>query len=156
MKALSVKNPWPLLIALGIKDIENRTWHTTYRGRIYIHSSAKGTDLNVVRILHDKGVLMTISGSQYHRVIGKNDSAAIIGEVDIVDCVLNHPSVWAEHTAIKIKMVGNKETEVEVPVYNWVLANPVLYDQPIENVKGALSLWDYQININQSLLQHPL
>jgi hypothetical protein len=28
-------------IAHGIKDIENRTWKTHFRGRIYIHASAK-------------------------------------------------------------------------------------------------------------------
>lgn len=30
------------------------------------------------------------------------------------------------------------------PIYNWVLANAVLYDKPILNVKGSLSLWDWK------------
>ena len=38
----------------------------------------------------------------------------------------NHPSIWAEKG-----------------VYNWVLANPILYENPIEDVKGKLSFWDY-------------
>lgn len=41
MKALSIKQPWASLIAQGIKDIENRTWKTKFRGRIFIHASAK-------------------------------------------------------------------------------------------------------------------
>ena len=41
MKALSIKQPWASLIAHGIKDIENRNWKTHFRGRIYIHASAK-------------------------------------------------------------------------------------------------------------------
>ncbi|RZJ91586.1 MAG: ASCH domain-containing protein, partial [Chryseobacterium sp.] len=41
MKSLSIKQPWASLIASGIKDIENRTWATKYRGRIYIHASGK-------------------------------------------------------------------------------------------------------------------
>ena len=40
MKALTIKQPWASLIASGIKDIENRTWKTHYRGKIYIHASS--------------------------------------------------------------------------------------------------------------------
>lgn len=39
MKALSIKQPYATLIAKGIKDVENRTWKTNFRGKIYIHSS---------------------------------------------------------------------------------------------------------------------
>ena len=27
--------------------------------------------------------------------------------------------------------------------YNWILANPIIYDEPIGNVKGKLSFWEY-------------
>ena len=37
--ALSVQNPISYLICMGLKTVENRTWKTEYRGRIYIHSS---------------------------------------------------------------------------------------------------------------------
>ena len=37
--ALSIKNPVSYLVASGAKWVENRTWKTDYRGRIYIHSS---------------------------------------------------------------------------------------------------------------------
>ncbi len=38
MKAISIKQPWTYLIASGIKDVENRSWETSYRGRVYIHA----------------------------------------------------------------------------------------------------------------------
>ena len=38
MKALSIKPPWAGLILAGIKDIENRTWKTAYRGPLLIHT----------------------------------------------------------------------------------------------------------------------
>lgn len=38
MKVLSIKPPWADLILDGIKDIENRTWKTSYRGPLLIHS----------------------------------------------------------------------------------------------------------------------
>lgn len=54
-------------------------------------------------------------------------SSAIIGSAEIIDCVMNHPSIWAEKG-----------------VYNWVLANPILFKEPIKNVnEGRLSFWDY-------------
>ena len=45
MKTLSIKQPWASLICEGIKDIENRTWHTKFRGRILIHSSQKAIEM---------------------------------------------------------------------------------------------------------------
>lgn len=41
MRSLTIKQPWASLIVEGIKDIENRTWKTHFRGRIYVHASAK-------------------------------------------------------------------------------------------------------------------
>jgi hypothetical protein len=37
-RVLTVKNPWAALIAKGVKDVENRTWHTEYRGPLAIHA----------------------------------------------------------------------------------------------------------------------
>ncbi|ALJ98716.1 ASCH domain-containing protein [Burkholderia thailandensis] len=39
MKALSVRQPWAWLLAAGHKNIENRTWVTSYRGPLLIHAS---------------------------------------------------------------------------------------------------------------------
>jgi hypothetical protein len=128
MKALSIKNPWATLIAHGIKDIENRTWRTKFKGRIYIHVSSPKkfhvelTDPQMIQALP----LIPLFTD------GKVSFGAIIGEVDIIDCVQNHQSIWAE-----------KAAHGEKPIWNWVLENAVLYDHQIENVKGALSLWEY-------------
>jgi hypothetical protein len=39
MKALSIQQPFAWLIANGHQDIENRDWHTRYRGFLLIHAS---------------------------------------------------------------------------------------------------------------------
>lgn len=155
MKALSIKQPWAYLIASGIKDIENRTWKTNFRGRIYIHASAKMANfwLTPQSSIVDKEI-NKISINDYESTTGL--FSAIIGEVDIVDCVINHPSIWAEKTpfreaddfmdqADERNYYKNIEPNIK-PIYNWVLANPVLYEKPILNVKGKLSFWqtDYQ------------
>ena len=41
LTCLSVRNPLSYLICYGIKDVENKTWETDYRGRLYIHSSGR-------------------------------------------------------------------------------------------------------------------
>ena len=44
MKALSIRQPWAWLILNAGKDIENRSWYTSVRGRVLIHAS-KGMTL---------------------------------------------------------------------------------------------------------------
>lgn len=39
MKALSIRQPWANMIAMGVKTIETRTWMTSYRGPLLIVSS---------------------------------------------------------------------------------------------------------------------
>lgn len=145
-KALTVKQPWAYLICSGVKDIENRTWRTNYRGRIYIHASAIKKDNTRL-----KDYQHLLSEEQYNKVtsfFGKDvlfrlmDSSAIVGHVDIVDCVEDHTSIWAEHWVLKDWHNGTWGGTYDQKVYNWVLANPVLFNEPIKNVKGALSFWD--------------
>lgn len=102
MKAVSIKQPWASLIAHGIKDIENRTWKTNFRGKIYIHASAK-----LAAPKNKLGDLMpdNISANDldwYGWVWNKEyPVSAIIGEVEIVDCVINHQSIWAEKSDVE-------------------------------------------------------
>lgn len=144
MKALSIKQPWASLIVEGIKDIENRNWRTNYRGRIYVHASK--VQVHGRLDLLTKGQQRSLRKTAYNLIKhGIFTRSAIIGEVDIVDCVINDSSVWAEQmqfdvcpdTGLHILRKGQKY------VWNWVLANPVKYDQPILNVKGALSFWKF-------------
>lgn len=125
MKALTIKQPWASLIVHGIKDIENRTWRTNFRGRVLIHAAGShGRKFSVD--LTDAQMKAAFGTIAKETMFGHLPFGAIIGSVEIVGCVLNHPSIWAEKG-----------------VYNWVLANPIIYEKPIENVKGKLSFWDY-------------
>ena len=111
MKTLSVKNPWAYLICSGAKDIENRLWQTHYRGRILVHAGARW----------DK------TGPSLDILVNPPCSA-IIGSVEISDCIQNSTSIWAAPG-----------------LWHWVLKNPVLFDKPLLNVKGNLSLWEFPI-----------
>ena len=148
MKTLSVKQPWAYLLCAGIKDIENRTWKLPekYKGeRVLIHASAKN-DLysfskEQMQEMHSKGI-----DKSYLTGKGKAYLSAIIGSVRFVGCEINYPSIWAEQSTGVL--IGNKfyHKDGDVPIYNWVLANPVLFDKPILDVKGKLRFWDYEMD----------
>lgn len=141
-KAISIQQPWAYLICKGIKDIENRTWKTSFRGRVYIHVGVKSAKEPYMIFTDEQGdaidhLIMDVLDSYKKR-------SAIIGSVEIVDCVVNHSSIWAEKTEGIIdsntkEFIAHRDNKI---IYNWVLANPVLFDEPILDVKGKLSFWD--------------
>lgn len=144
MKAITIKQPWASLIVHGIKDIENRNWRTNFRGRVLIHSSAKGdiAKFGCLQPSQREKVLYTPIGC-----INFNDLpfGSIIGSVEIIDCVINHPSIWAEKTenyTVGMNPKIHENITGKKVVYSWVLANPILFPEPIP-AKGKLSLWEY-------------
>lgn len=40
MRVITLKQPWATLVAMGIKNIEFRSWKTNYRGKILIHAGS--------------------------------------------------------------------------------------------------------------------
>lgn len=86
IKAISIRQPWADLIVSGLKDIENRTWNTTHRGKLLIHAS-QTFDREAWRWVKDRFPdinLTLLDTADDHR-------GAIIGEVDLVDCM--HPGL---------------------------------------------------------------
>jgi hypothetical protein len=149
-KVLSVKQPCSHLICSGIKDIENRTWKLPekYKGqRVLIHASSdKKFNYDVLNIKQYNAFLdkQTFKRDDFP-FVDKLTRSAIIGSVEIVDCVINHPGIWAEKSnPISFDEYGYP-LEYEKKIYNWVLANPILFDKPILNVKGKLGFWDYDL-----------
>ncbi len=137
MKALSIRQPWGWLVCKGYKDIENREWKLPAWGffppqRIYVHVG-KTMDVNVPALSVTEGwILERLTQEQrdeYHTT--PIHRGAIIGKVDIIDCVEKHPSPW---------FVGR---------YGFVLANPFLYARPIP-CKGKLGFFVPDLACNES------
>lgn len=160
MKTLSIKQPYATLIAEGIKDIENRSFKTNFRGTFLIHASMQWHDrlkngdlLNLEQraelFLHH---LKNKTDTNIYKYLEKNTNTpqhdlvtgAIIGQVDLVDFVVGHDSIWAEYSDPIRK---DKLKEGIQPTYNWVLENAILYPEPILNIKGKLSFWEYDLAI---------
>lgn len=89
---ISVKQPWAYLLCAGIKPIENRTWplpekHKGKRG--HIHASGK---MAKHEFTHEQSSIL----AQHEEL--NLEFGAIIGYVEFTNCVINHPSIWAEKT----------------------------------------------------------
>lgn len=115
-KALSLTQPMAWAIFNG-KDVENRTWPTKFRGRVYIHASKKLNKSHYQWIMDNENRLGLQLPYITDLIFG-----ALIGEVDIIDCVDNHTSRW---------WMGP---------YGFTLANPVVFDKPVP-CKGMLGFF---------------
>ena len=154
MKAITIKQPWASLIVEGVKDIENRTWKTNFRGTVLIHAGEdRKLDKNPLDMVFNPKQLSTLNERYTElQLCQKHDNyGVIIGSVEIVDCVINHPSIWAEKSErCQFRTCENCEENkhrciyYNKPIYNWVLANPIKFTQPIP-AKGKLSFWEFDI-----------
>ena len=124
MKVLTIKEPWATLIIEGYKKYEFRSWKTKYRGKILIHAG------------------MSIEKDMLERFKEYNldySKGAIIGEAEIVDCILVDEEFNEKLRKIN-KTVYDKSNHVET--YAWKLENVIKYEKPIY-IKGQLGLWNY-------------
>lgn len=123
MKALTVRQPWCWAIFNAGKNIENRSWSTKVRGRVAIHA-ALGSDWSeydfAERFMRDRIDDFVIPP------IGELDRGAIIGTVEIVDCVKESSSPW---------FMGE---------YGFVLRNAEPLAKPIP-CKGRLGFWECEL-----------
>lgn len=121
MKAITIKQPWASLIVEGVKNIENRSWPTKFRGRVLIHAAQKDFDFrNYMTSEYERHYINSIKKPYI--------TGAIIGSVEIVDCkksIDNPNKAW-----------GN------LYCYHWILENAIEFTEPIP-AKGRLSFWDY-------------
>lgn len=138
MKTLSIRQPWAWLILrpdldryarncaqdfLHIKDVENRTWETLYRGPLLIHASAQCTRgdyeacevflLSDVRTAH----LVELLPAREDLQLG-----GIVGRANLVACTRAHGSPW---------FCGP---------FGWVLEDPT--PLPFAPMKGRLGLFN--------------
>ena len=126
MKCLTVKNPWADWIINGlqgrIKTTENRTWETTYRGRLYIHVS-KTPDKSAI-----EGIIIEPEVIERWQV----QQGCIIGSVELYAIDRDIKTHWDE-----------------AGLFHWRLRNPELLKKPIP-ARGSLGLWDFHIKQEQT------
>lgn len=135
-KVLTVRQPYASLLVSGIKDVENRSQRTNYRGTVLIHAGAKWHE--IMEQLPTKIWLLGSTPIEQQMVkvagvVARSDLfGCIVGSVEIVDCVQDSTSEWAERGQ-----------------WHWVCRNAKVFSEPIRNVKGRLGLWEWEESINE-------
>lgn len=81
MKALTIRQPWASLIALGVKTIETRSWSTRYRGPIAIHAGKADTDRWMLDHREAWGALGRVIGG------AAPPRGAVVATATLADCV---------------------------------------------------------------------
>ena len=120
MKVLTIRQPWATLIVRGIKDVENRTWATSYRGPLLIHAARRDALLNndqwsnLLALLPDRPQRAELA------------RGVILGRVTLGACsrFLHVTSPWHEAGSI-----------------GWLFTAPAHFACPIPT-RGRLGLWD--------------
>lgn len=131
-RILSVRNPWArgLFQPAGAKDIENRTWSTSYRGRIGIHVPLRldrerygyGADRDAQRLAeHDR------------------DRGRVIGSV-VVEGIHQQDDGICRFMRCRSNPWAMFSDDPESPLFHWEVGSPRLYPEPIE-ARGKLQLW---------------
>lgn len=130
MRVLSIRQPWATLIVLGIKNVENRTWTTNYRGVVLIHASS--TSPNKEDVIAAQNLCKKV-GVPFPEDFPKG---GVIGSVNLVG------TVWCDHNKIKTDI--NDLYIKDLHGYNKIAYGFVLVEaQRYENIipmRGRLGL----------------
>lgn len=147
MKALTLRQPWATLIAIGAKRIETRSWRTAYRGPLAIHA-AKGfpTEAKILcrsnpfhAALHAGGFASQSYSAELPRgcVIATCTLASCV-PVEVVDNAGNVFGVSLQPLSERERAFG----DYSPGRFAWILEDMQALAQPVA-AKGALSLWEW-------------
>lgn len=128
IRGLSLTQPWAMLVAVGAKKFETRSWGTRYRGRLAIHA-AKNFPVSC-RLLCEREPFR--SALRATRLEGFA-SGRIIAVVDLVDCIW----ITAENAPAEPEFSFGDYTPGR---WMWRLENVRRLPASIA-CKGALALW---------------
>lgn len=120
MRALTIRQPWAQLIALGVKTIETRSWATKYRGPVLIHAG-KVEPAAETRL----GPWITWAGEILNTDTDDGPVEMALGAVaavaDLVDCVpivetrpLSYYRLLADNECCRVIQDGPNERLAEI------------------------------------------
>ncbi|MCE9575755.1 MAG: ASCH domain-containing protein [Deltaproteobacteria bacterium] len=130
-RVLSLHPHWAWSIMFAGKDIENRTWSTPYRGRIWIHASGKR--VGRAELDEARADIFDNSDLKLERIPTEFPRRQILGSVELVDIKKKHSSPWAKR--------GN---------LLWVLSDPRPLKKPVVDLDGKLRLWNWTAHVTRS------
>lgn len=163
-KVLTLTQPWAILVALGAKKIETRSWRTSYRGPLAIHAAQGlgpvGGRRGLRALVGSEPFYTALVDTVQHTpqkslidaIVDSLPLGAIVATCRLIDCVSTDTTFlgwkrWqypgTEHS-IRWEMTEQERAfgDYSVGRYAWLLADVQALPEPIP-CKGALGLWEY-------------
>ena len=133
IKAITICQPWALAIMADIKNVENRTWSTKYRGPLVIHA---GKSKKLLDLITPENELYPLFRSlmSYDRL----PFGVILGIVDLIDILEYHEIIKGLFP-------------FACGPYCWVLDNPRKLKEPIP-WRGRQGLWNVPYELVKEVL----
>jgi hypothetical protein len=125
---LSIRQPWAQLILCGLKRIENRSWETRFRGRLWLHASQTMTVRNWSELS-----VCTVGAGGGLPPLATLARGAVIGSVEVYDC----------RHYLRLPKKLRADPFAQWDCFCWLLREPRTLARPIA-YKGALRLWTYR------------
>ena len=126
-KALAIRQPWATLIALGLKDSENRSWRTKFRGRFCIYASLiLGTEMWSMLTKEQLAIIKEKNPELLKKPIDSLPRGEIIGAVTL--------------DSVDDKMISPWDDEYQ---WHFRLSDAELLEEPIP-CRGVLNFFDYK------------
>lgn len=94
---LSIRQPYAFAIAVGAKDIENRTWATGLRGPFYIHAGVREESADVEGVLRQIAHQWGVDVKAVRDLYADNTASkrgGIVAKATLADCVTKSASGW--------------------------------------------------------------
>ncbi len=141
MKALTLRQPYATLVAIGAKRIETRSWRTRYRGPLAIHAAA--TFPSQARELCSREPFRSaLLAGGYEQAEGL-PVGRVIARCRLVDCLPTTAEAGLAHG--DVPPVGSEEWafgDYSQGRFIWLLAD-VERVEPPRPARGALGLWEW-------------
>jgi hypothetical protein len=144
VKALSLRQPWATLVAIGAKQIETRSWSTTHRGIIAIHAATKFP--RACRTLaHETEPFRSVIS--HAALPGEWEEHLPLGAI-LATARLEHCYRFDKHPAPRVASYSDAPHELVFGDFSpgrfgFVLRDLVILLAPIP-ARGALGLWEWQ------------
>lgn len=137
LKALTLWQPWATLIALGVKLYETRSWETSYRGLLAIHSAKRTVKATEVEDTPIEAALLR-KGERWNRL----PLGAVLCIARLVDIV---PTEYVLRLAETDHRIANEELDLGNYApgrFAWHLELVRVAPEPVP-VRGAQGLWTW-------------